>query len=344
MATAIPVPRLNANDDTVQVVRLLVAAGAPVRAGQAVAEVQTDKAVVEVEAPLAGIVLRLDVAAGDMVAVGRPLLWLGREGDVPPAEAAANLAPSGGISAKARLRMAELGLSPDAVAGEAGRVTVGRVEALAARRVPPAPAIDGERRALSPSQRAMVRMVGWQAVAAPAYVEVPFDQTAWQARGRRFSGDHRLPFDATLGLLAHGLVGALEGYPLANATLVDGEIHAYGSVNLGFAVKTPSGLAMVVVRKAETLDALGLVRRLFDLQRAAFANRLTPDESGGMTVAFSSLGLAVRHIPVLPPHTALIVAHAAHGATLGATYDHRLLDGAAVGRLLARLERPDDAA
>ena len=38
-----------------------------------------------------------------------------------------------------------------------------------------------------------------------------------------------------------------------------------------------------------------------------------------------------RHIPVLPPHTALIVAHAASSTdgrgTLGATYDHRVLTG-----------------
>ena len=52
----------------------------------------------------------------------------------------------------------------------------------------------------------------------------------------------------------------------------------------------------------------------------------------GATISFSSMARwqASRHIPVLPPNTAIIVAHAAArdgSATIGATYDHRILSG-----------------
>jgi hypothetical protein len=52
----------------------------------------------------------------------------------------------------------------------------------------------------------------------------------------------------------------------------------------------------------------------------------------GATISFSSMARwhVTRHVPVLPPYTSLIVAHAAavNGrGTLGATYDHRVLTG-----------------
>jgi hypothetical protein len=51
-----------------------------------------------------------------------------------------------------------------------------------------------------------------------------------------------------------------------------------------------------------------------------------------------------RHTPILPPQTALIIAHAApknsDKAVLGATYDHRVLTGFDVAQVLLALSRP----
>jgi len=51
-----------------------------------------------------------------------------------------------------------------------------------------------------------------------------------------------------------------------------------------------------------------------------------------------------RHIPILPPQTSLIIAHAAPknavNAVLGATYDHRVLTGFDVAQVLQALSRP----
>ena len=92
--------------------------------------------------------------------------------------------------------------------------------------------------------------------------------------------------------------------------------------------------------RAQKIDSLG------ELQRRAIARRLRPEESGGATVAFSSMARwdVSRHIPILPPYTSLMVAHAAprHSgmAVLGATYDHRVLSGFDVARLLQKLSQP----
>jgi pyruvate dehydrogenase E2 component (dihydrolipoamide acetyltransferase) len=55
-----------------------------------------------------------------------------------------------------------------------------------------------------------------------------------------------------------------------------------------------------------------------------------------------------RHVPILPPYSALMVAHSAPQsgpewgpAVLGATYDHRVLTGADVFNALRRLTTPE---
>ena len=52
----------------------------------------------------------------------------------------------------------------------------------------------------------------------------------------------------------------------------------------------------------------------------------------------------VRHVPVLPPYTSVIVAHGAarpgNVGVLGATYDHRVLSGFDVAQLLTGMSRP----
>ena len=98
-------------------------------------------------------------------------------------------------------------------------------------------------------------------------------------------------------------------------------------------------------RDAATLTCREFIDRLTELQRNALARRLRSDETSGATIAFSSMARwnVTRHIPVLPPQTALIVAHAAPSsdgrATLGATYDHRVLTGFEALSTLAEINR-----
>jgi pyruvate dehydrogenase E2 component (dihydrolipoamide acetyltransferase) len=103
-----------------------------------------------------------------------------------------------------------------------------------------------------------------------------------------------------------------------------------------------------VVRDAVAKGELGFVNALVDLQRRAAAHKLGPQETQGTTVGFSSMARwkVSRHIPILAPNTALMVAHATAadgGGVLGATYDHRVLNGADVAAALRKLGRPPAA-
>jgi len=104
-------------------------------------------------------------------------------------------------------------------------------------------------------------------------------------------------------------------------------------------------LYLAVVRDSVRLGELGFVNSMVDLQRRAAGHKLGPRETQGTTVGFSSMARwkVARHIPILSPQTALMVAHTVGSdgvAVLGATYDHRVMNGSDVASTLRKLSRP----
>lgn len=85
MATEFKLPDLGENITSGDVVSVLVSAGDSVAAGQAVLEVETDKAVIEVPCPTAGVVGEVLVKKGETVNVGQPLLTFGADAAAPAA-------------------------------------------------------------------------------------------------------------------------------------------------------------------------------------------------------------------------------------------------------------------
>jgi pyruvate dehydrogenase E2 component (dihydrolipoamide acetyltransferase) len=65
-----------------EIIRWLVAVGEPVEADQPIVEVETDKAVVEIPSPYAGVVISHGGAEGDVVEVGEVLVTIGEPGEV----------------------------------------------------------------------------------------------------------------------------------------------------------------------------------------------------------------------------------------------------------------------
>ncbi len=98
MAEVIRMPEVLAGATEAAIQTWLVDQGAVVEVGQPLAEIETDKAVVELSAERDGTVGRLLVAEGDSVAVGEAILVLlaagEQDGDIGPALAAAGLQPS----------------------------------------------------------------------------------------------------------------------------------------------------------------------------------------------------------------------------------------------------------
>lgn len=366
MALAIPVPRVNNNDDVVKIVRIPVDVGDAVHEGDLIFEVETEKAVVGIEAERGGYVLAIRCAIGDTVPVGATAMWLGDTPDEPvPEEAApamAGEAPAGDntVTAKALLLLRKHNLSASAVPRSGARLTAADVEAYVAvmaeapeeppraakPNLPAAAAI----RPLTPPERGLLSTVAWQRdQAAATYLEIEYDPRPWDEYAAAFAAQNRLLFSPLLSLLAYRLVQLAPAHN-ANGTIVEGgepRLATYERVNLGFTVQAGESLYLCVVELADTLDETAFVARLNELQRRAMAQKLAPVEMRGATVGFTSMARwgVRRHIPVLAPCTALMVAHsapAADGGTvvLGATYDHRMLTGFDAARLLQKLAIP----
>jgi pyruvate/2-oxoglutarate dehydrogenase complex dihydrolipoamide acyltransferase (E2) component len=360
MPTPLRAPRLNNNDDVVRLQRMLVETGAVVRAGDAVAEVVTDKATVVVETEQDGHVVEICAEEGQTIDVGSILLWVGDSADdrVALAQAAAPDSHQQPPTMKAQLLLAEYGIDAAAIPASGARLSASDVEAYVTRHgLRPAAAKDDAKPAdapqapgiltpLTPAERGMLRSVCWHRDAAvPGYLEVHYDPEPWRREAEAFQERHQLLFNPLLGLMAWRLAQIAAERPHLNATIVQDQRYTYDHVNVGLTVQSPSTLYLVVVHEAERLTPRAFCDRLTGLQRQAMRDELEASQVSGATLAFSSMARwnVTCHMPVLPPQTSVIVAHTASAgsdAVLGATYDHRLLGGALVAELLDLLGRP----
>src|SRR5215468_7241662 len=93
MATSVVMPALEMAQETGKIVSWLKKEGESVAKGEILLEVETDKAVVEIEATADGVLAGIKSREGDVVPVGQTIAWLVAPGERPPAETA-TAAPS----------------------------------------------------------------------------------------------------------------------------------------------------------------------------------------------------------------------------------------------------------
>jgi pyruvate dehydrogenase E2 component (dihydrolipoamide acetyltransferase) len=359
MPTPIHTPRLNNNDDEVRLAAILVDIGAKVRAGDPILEVETDKATFAVEAPVEGYLLRVMGQKGDTLLVGSILAWMGSAADepLPSVNGAAQSTESanGEPTLKALLLMKAHGLRSSDVP-HSGRLTAADVHRYAASRAPkqsavtqtawPHPQTPGRIEPFSPQSNGMMRAVSWHRdEAAAGYIELPYDPQPWENYAAEFQKKRALMMSPLLSLMAWRLAQLAAASPNINATATSEGAYLYDTVNLGFTVQAGTSLYLVVLRDTASRSGEDFVRELGELQRAAMKHSLAPEQSSGATIGFTSMARwkVSRHIPVLAPQTALMVAHSAPAngtACLGASYDHRLLTGFDVVQVLQKLSLP----
>ena len=368
MAVAIYVPRINNNDDEVKLVGLELSVGGRVAKGQTVAQVETDKAVVDVEAGSDGFVLAVFGQLDDVLTVGGVLAWVGTTADEAvrvDAKAGTGASHRSAVpTAKASALLAEHGLEASQVPASGERLSVADVESFLASQGAGTPAVassaagkeallpdsPGELKALKSEERGMLATVTWHRdVAVPGYIEMTYDLKAWDDHAQAFGKEHGLLLSPLLPLMAWRLVELASDTPKLSATIVGAKRFEYSRLNLGFTVQAGDVLYLAVVRDALAQGELGFVNALVDLQRRAAGHKLGPLETQGATIGFSSMARwkVSRHIPILSPNTSVMVAHAidAQGSgVLGATYDHRVLHGSDVASMLRKLSRPRLAA
>ena len=355
MANAFRLPDLGEGLTEGEVARWLVAEGQEIREDDALVEIQTDKATVDIPSPYEGTVLRILVAEGEVVPVGTELVLIGEPGEEPevpsapepvaPARAGASAAPARVQATPVVRRIAqELGVDLAAVAGTGpgGRVTEDDVRAAAAE------GAEGRREPLRGVRRVIAEHM------ARAHREVP--PVTW-VEECDFEG---VPLDRLLPLVVRACADSLVEFPELNARL-DGDAIVYlDRLDIGIAVQTDDGLVVPVVRDVGAKTTDELAEEISQLAERARSGSLTAEELRGSTFTVTSAGklAGLFQTPIVnyPEVAILSIGRVAsrpvvrEGAvvvrstgTIAVTFDHRVVDGARAAAFgLAVIQRIED--
>lgn len=343
MASRVVMPKLTDTMEEGILVAWKKREGERVEAGEVIAEIETDKAVMDLEAFASGIVRKIVVREGETVPSGT-LLAVVAEADEDitaalteqiapapsPATAAAAPVPSAAPSSsatsaetgprpiaspRARALAAERGVDLSAVVGTGpgGRIVEEDVlrAASAAASVSVVEALPpGTDQPLSQMRKAIARtMVQSKAPVPHFYVttEIGMDE----AEQLREQLNREGPFRPTVtDLLIKATALALDRYPAVNISYVGDGIRRYTTIDIGVAVGMEDGLITPVIRDcgAKSLETITVESR--SLIERARLKRLQPVEYTGATFSISNLGMfdVENFIAVLVPPQAASLA------------------------------------
>jgi pyruvate dehydrogenase E2 component (dihydrolipoamide acetyltransferase) len=155
-------------------------------------------------------------------------------------------------------------------------------------------------------------------------------------------------------IMAKALIYAVRRNPTVNSSWSDKEITVRHYVNLGIAAATPRGLIVPNVKDAQQLPLRELASALEQLTITARDGKTQPAEMAGGTITITNIGSYGMDTgtPIINPGEAAIVAlgsirqkpwvvdgevRARYVTTVGASFDHRIVDGDVASRFVADL-------
>src|ERR1700691_1296355 len=89
MAVSIVMPALEMAQETGKIISWLRKEGDSIAKGEPIAEIETDKVLLEIEAHAAGVLAGVSAVAGDVIPVGKTIAWIVAPGEQPPVKASA---------------------------------------------------------------------------------------------------------------------------------------------------------------------------------------------------------------------------------------------------------------
>jgi pyruvate dehydrogenase E2 component (dihydrolipoamide acetyltransferase) len=348
MSFTIQMPKLGHTMTEGTVLKWHKHAGEPVREGEAVLTVETDKAEVEIESPAAGVLARVLADEGAVVKVGLPLGEIIRPGETAAATApvreqtpvsdgaatrsaqpAPSKAPAGskrviasprakGLAAKRGINLAGVvGSGPDGIITEDDVRKIGAMDAQQAKS-PPGPLVASRREKLTRIQAVGARNLAASWSTIPHFVQmvrVDMSRALAARRAINAAGGRVTVTDVIL----QTTVQALKENPRVNASYGEGERIIYDQINLGIAVDTPDGLIVPVIHDAGALDLGGISARAAELAERARGKQLRPADMENATFTVSNLGAygIENGTPVIfAPQAALMFVGAIHDEAL----------------------------
>lgn len=327
MAEIVRMPRLS---DTMQegvIVAWHKKVGDKVKTGDLLAEIETDKAVMEFESFLTGTLLHIGVEKGKPVPVDAVIAILGKEGEdisallnqaaVPAAKTenkasaastttavavlsedvkSATVNHSGRVKASplAKKIAREKGIDIQKISGSGddGRIVKRDIEQQNAK---PALVFSGKESftdtPVSQMRKTIARRLTDSKNSAPHFylkIEVNMDAAIAARRSLQEETDSKISFNDFI-IKAASL--ALRQHPAVNSSWLGDKIRTYNHVHIGVAVAMEDGLIVPVVRFADNLNLMQIHSTVDSLAAKARDRKLQPADWEGNTFTISNLGM-----------------------------------------------------
>jgi len=339
MIVEMKVPSPGESITEVEIATWLVANGDYVEKDQAIAEVDSDKATLELPAEVSGIIT-LKAEEGEAVAVGQVVCLIDTSAEKPegmtnaiaavqsqtaapiatPTAPVATTYATGAASPAAKKILSEKGIDSASVdgTGRDGRVTkedalnavpsMGSNSALGDR--------DSSRTKLSMLRRKVAeRLVQAKNETAMLTTFNEVDMSAIFDIRKKFKEEFTKKHDVGLGFMSFftlATVRALKMFPAVNSMIDGQEMITYNFQDISIAVSGPKGLMVPVIRHAEKLSFKGVEEEVKRLAIRARDGQITVDEMTGGTFTISNGGVfgSMLSTPIInPPQSGILGMH-----------------------------------
>ncbi len=384
MSKQILLPKLGVSMEYGVITQWLKAEGDSIAAGEAVFEIETDKATQLYESDVSGYLLRILVEEGVETEVGTPVGIVGEKDEIVETVAAPVCAPEASAKSEAASAGPAIIASAENVSSEKKKiVATPRAKAKAKEAGVDLALVQAKKGDGRIREEDVLDYIASTAVqtAPPASGVVPYSGI------RKITGekllescltkahltvDMEIDMGKALGMcqearklgkavsvsdcILKACALMLREYPMLNAFLTGDEIRLNEIVNMGYAVDTERGLFVPVVRDVLNKDMETLALERKGLVKRALENRLELSQMEGGTFTISSmgtLGIASFTAIINPPQTGIMAVGSIEKKVVALpgdviairprmkvtiSADHRVVDGAYVGRALLFLK------
>jgi pyruvate dehydrogenase E2 component (dihydrolipoamide acetyltransferase) len=337
MAISVVMPALEMAQETGKLISWLKKEGEAVAKGEPLLEIETDKAVMEIESPGDGFLAGVKVQPGTEVPVGQTIAWIVRLGEVAPADEVA--ATSGRkitaaappvvtatlavtpaqaslhsvkVSPKARRLASERGINLENVrgSGAGGEILSSDILAAAESKAGAQSATAG---VASPIARLMAERTTQSWTTVPHFFVVrEVDAGALNEARQELAPDIEKSRGAKLtytDLLVALVARVIQRHPLVNTSWSGGNVRTNDEINIGLAMAVNDGVVAPVIHNADKIAPGEIAVQRRDLAERARSGKLRPDDLSRGTFTISNLGMfgvdAFTAI-IIPPQAAIL--------------------------------------
>ena len=183
------------------------------------------------------------------------------------------------------------------------------------------------------------------------FVDVDATRTMEYVKRLKASTDFAGVKVTPLLIMAKAMIWAVRRNPMVNSTWTDEEIIVHNFVNFGIAAATPRGLIVPNIKDADQMSMLELAKAIENLAAVAREGKTTPADMKDGTITITNIGVfgVDTGTPILNPGEVGIVAlgsirpkpwvvnneiQVRQVTTIGATFDHRVVDGDVASRFV----------